>query len=251
MPRVYLTQSDQVMKTAGQEARLKPLVESTGLAALAAASRVPKFKPASDGYAPVSSLALKFTLSVASRPPDAFEGYALGRLRRGCELVKMEEPARIRAFGAIQVSQKCVRCHEGKPGDLLAAFTYFIARRQDESRAADYREMQHALRTKGSRGLTPYLERWGIVDPTSFVAFGWIARQGLVTREMLAWQQAVGDDNQFFRPDVGLHPIPSLSISAQDFTSLNFMHPDVLGVSNGQTPMIVNFSLINSRNESP
>lgn len=250
MPRVYLTQSDQVMKTAGKEARLKPLVESTGLAALAAASRVPKFKSASDGYAPVSSLALKFALSVASRPPDAFEGCALGRLRRGCELVKMEEPARIRAFGAIRASQKCVRCHEGKPGDLLAAFTYFIARRQDESRAADYREMQHALRTKGSRGLTPYLERWSIPDSTSVIAFGWIARQGLVTKEMLAWQQAVVDDNQYDRPDVGLYPIPSLRITVRDFTSLNFLNTDVF-VPPRLTPTTDNFSLINSRNESP
>lgn len=58
------------------------------------------------------------------RQPDPFETYALAKLNKGEALVRWEREGFMRALGAIRAVSSCLKCHEGKEGDLLGAFTY-------------------------------------------------------------------------------------------------------------------------------
>ena len=62
----------------------------------------------------------------STRPLDSFETYALGRIRQGEYLVTSptSDETRIRMLGAIYSIKRCVKCHGGKRGDLLGAFSY-------------------------------------------------------------------------------------------------------------------------------
>jgi hypothetical protein len=59
-----------------------------------------------------------------TRPLGEFEQFALKRLESGDELLVSFKGDRTHALGAIRASDKCLKCHDGKRGDLLGAFTY-------------------------------------------------------------------------------------------------------------------------------
>lgn len=187
LPRVYLIQSAEVSTRAATQKGLAGLMQAAGLLSLPSTIARRPSKPAQ--IIPYQGSDSFFALGnrTPSRPLDHFESFALSRIRQGSDLIKMERERQIRAFGAIRASQACLRCHDGKPGDLLGAFTYFIARTPDESHSEDFRNMRRALTMQGSRGLTPFIRPMGIPDASFFESFNWIAYQGFVTQEMTDW----------------------------------------------------------------
>jgi Protein of unknown function (DUF3365) len=59
------------------------------------------------------------------RSLDAFESYALTRLKAGEKLVVWERSALLRYMGAIRAEVSCLSCHkDSNVGDVLGAFTY-------------------------------------------------------------------------------------------------------------------------------
>jgi hypothetical protein len=61
-----------------------------------------------------------------TRPLDTLEQTGLERLRRGDDLVITQQTGGVRMIGAIRSAETCVKCHQGKPGELLGAFTYTL-----------------------------------------------------------------------------------------------------------------------------
>ena len=74
------------------------------------------------------------------RPLDEFERLGLDAVRRGEHLVWTRE-APTRMFGAIRARAYCLECHaNAKTGDLLGAFTYYLATPVDQLDAKRLRE---------------------------------------------------------------------------------------------------------------
>jgi hypothetical protein len=66
------------------------------------------------------------------RPLDEFERLGLDAVRRGAILVWTRE-APTRMFGAIRARGYCLECHaNARKGDLLGAFTYYLAAPVDQ-----------------------------------------------------------------------------------------------------------------------
>ncbi len=62
-----------------------------------------------------------------TRPLDPFESVALASLQRGEDLWIVSDSGNIRMLGAIRSTKQCVVCHGGERGDLLGAFSYTLA----------------------------------------------------------------------------------------------------------------------------
>lgn len=140
-----------------------------------------------------------------SRPLDVFEAFALAKIQKGSNLVKKENDHQIRAVGAIRAAQTCLRCHDGNVGDVLGAFTYFIAKTPAESHTEDYRNIRRELAVLGTPGLTPFLQPLGIPNGAFVDSYAWIARQGFVTTEMVQWLKMKRTEDTHWM--LGEHPI--------------------------------------------
>jgi hypothetical protein len=66
--------------------------------------------------------------NIENYPVNRFESYALSLLHKGEKLVRWERKDTMHAVGAIRAEAQCLRCHDGKVGDLLGAFTYSYAK---------------------------------------------------------------------------------------------------------------------------
>jgi hypothetical protein len=79
----------------------------------------------SDGKLP-SMVAAK---EAKTRGLTEFESGGLKNLAGGKEVVAVDAAAnQVRMVGAIRMAGACTKCHDGKPGDLLGAFTYDLVR---------------------------------------------------------------------------------------------------------------------------
>lgn len=225
-PKVYLVQSAEALRFAQKNKAVSQLVDAVRLRSIVKTKYLkPSLRPIKQTPTPVSSIVFKIAPTVPFRPLDEFEGYALGRLRIGAALVRMEEDGRIRAMGAIRASQSCLRCHDGKAGDLLGALTYFIARTPDDSHTEDYSKMRAALRKEGSRGLSPFIRPLGLPDATGIEAFAWIAYQGFATLEMVAWQDTHAEERRLKSEGdelIGTLFRPRINFGAENFNLINF-----------------------------
>jgi len=64
-----------------------------------------------------------------TRELERFETDALKELAAGKEAVHVAATVnQVRMVGAIRMAESCMKCHEGKQGDLLGAFTYDLVR---------------------------------------------------------------------------------------------------------------------------
>ncbi len=64
-----------------------------------------------------------------TRELTEFEAQGMKEIARGKEAVFTSSTTnQIRMIGAIRMGQACLKCHDGKPGDLLGAFTYDLVR---------------------------------------------------------------------------------------------------------------------------
>lgn len=78
------------------------------------------------------------------RLADPFETYALSQLKKGDALVRWEREGFMRALGAIRAASSCLKCHDGKEGDLLGAFTYEF----EKSKAGEPDEKQNGQQNR-------------------------------------------------------------------------------------------------------
>lgn len=66
--------------------------------------------------------------SAPTRPLDAFETAALGKLQESEDLVTREGAEEIRMLGSIRATSHCLECHRVERGALLGAFSYRLLR---------------------------------------------------------------------------------------------------------------------------
>ncbi|MFO0822343.1 MAG: hypothetical protein U0792_04380 [Gemmataceae bacterium] len=72
---------------------------------------------------------MKAAKDAKTRELEQFEKDALKELAAGKEAVHVAATVnQIRMVGAIRMAEACMKCHEGKQGDLLGAFTYDLVR---------------------------------------------------------------------------------------------------------------------------
>ncbi|QDU61815.1 hypothetical protein Pan216_26800 [Planctomycetes bacterium Pan216] len=64
------------------------------------------------------------------RPLDAFETEALDKLRFEEDLVVEETESSVRMLGSLRAGENCLKCHHGRRGDLLGAFSYELRRKR-------------------------------------------------------------------------------------------------------------------------
>jgi hypothetical protein len=65
-------------------------------------------------------------VKVVTRPIDTFEAAGLDRLRGGDDLFARERGRELRMLGAVRAADGCLKCHDGRRGDLLGAFSYTL-----------------------------------------------------------------------------------------------------------------------------
>lgn len=185
LPRVYLIQSQGVLRKVSDQKALEELVRASGLMSLPSEGGSTRQR-SSGGFSIQKTKSIdNLAGNTPSRVLDAFEAFALTKIQKGSNLIKLENEHQIRAVGAIRAAQTCLRCHDGNVGELLGAFTYFIAKTPAESHTEDYRKMRRDLAVLGTPGLTPFLQPLGIPNGYFVDAHAWIARQGFVTTEMV------------------------------------------------------------------
>jgi len=63
-----------------------------------------------------------------TRPLSNFEESALESLAEGQDLVAEAKTNRIVMMGSIRAANECLKCHDGKRGDLLGSFSYELRR---------------------------------------------------------------------------------------------------------------------------
>jgi hypothetical protein len=64
-----------------------------------------------------------------TRALTEFEADALKKLAAGKEVVSVDAATnQVRMVGAIRMAGACLKCHDGKAGDLLGAFSYDLVR---------------------------------------------------------------------------------------------------------------------------
>jgi len=63
-----------------------------------------------------------------TRPLSNFEESALESLAKGQDLVAEAKTNRIVMMGSIRAANECLKCHDGKRGDLLGSFSYELRR---------------------------------------------------------------------------------------------------------------------------
>ena len=64
-----------------------------------------------------------------TRELTEFESGGLKDLAAGKEVVAVDAATnQVRMVGAVRMAGACTKCHDGKPGDLLGAFTYDLVR---------------------------------------------------------------------------------------------------------------------------
>jgi hypothetical protein len=61
-----------------------------------------------------------------TRALDRFEEFAMSRLRKGEDVVATEEGTSLRMLGSVRSFDACMKCHAGRRGDLLGAFSYVL-----------------------------------------------------------------------------------------------------------------------------
>lgn len=132
---------------------------------------------------------------------NPFEDHALSLLRKGEKIVRWEQEDTMHAVGAIRSEAQCLRCHAGKTGDLLGAFTYSFAK----SKAAmpdDKTKQLLKLHDEGktlfqiamTAGLLKEKDAKESSDSKAVVIASYevqstLLKQGVVTAEMLAEQK--------------------------------------------------------------
>jgi hypothetical protein len=65
---------------------------------------------------------------LATRPLDTFEKDGLASIRKGDELYIRGDQDKVRVIGAMRNFDQCIKCHGGKGGELLGAFSYVLVR---------------------------------------------------------------------------------------------------------------------------
>jgi hypothetical protein len=70
---------------------------------------------------------------LATRELDTFEKDGLEAIRKGEELYIRGDQDKVRVIGAMRNFDHCMKCHGGKTGDLLGAFSYVLVR-QDSAK---------------------------------------------------------------------------------------------------------------------
>lgn len=70
-------------------------------------------------------------VNAPTRKLDAFETEGLAAIRKGNDLFVRGDDKDVRMVGAIRSVEQCVKCHGGKRGDLLGAFSYRVMRLED------------------------------------------------------------------------------------------------------------------------
>ncbi|MDA0834907.1 MAG: hypothetical protein O2955_16520 [Planctomycetota bacterium] len=87
--------------------------------------------------------------SAPTRELDEFEQQAIGRLRKGEDLVVAEDQYGLRMVGALRAVDDCLQCHQGRVGKLLGGFTYRLKPvkqdGQDPAKNRDIPERQKPL----------------------------------------------------------------------------------------------------------
>jgi hypothetical protein len=76
-------------------------------------------------YSTVQAPTKESIKSAESRPLEAFELAALKVLQAGKE-VHVADAKHHAVFGVLRADESCLRCHEGKWGDLFGAFKYTV-----------------------------------------------------------------------------------------------------------------------------
>ena len=211
LPRVYLIQSQEVLQKASDQKALEELVRASGLMSLPSAGGSTRQR-SSGGFSIQKTKSIdNLAGNTPSRALDAFEAFALTKIQKGSNLIKMENGHQIRAVGAIRAAQTCLRCHDGNVGELLGAFTYFIAKTPAESHSEDYRKMRRDLAVLGTPGLTPFLQPLGIPNGYFVDAHAWIARQGFVTTEMVeSLKMKSVEDTHWMLGELPIHQGPGV-----------------------------------------
>jgi hypothetical protein len=80
-------------------------------------------------YPPLGTPTKERIKQVKGKPLADFEVAAVAALAAGKNL-HVAEPKHHAVFGALRADQSCLRCHEGKPGDLFGAFKYTVVKIQ-------------------------------------------------------------------------------------------------------------------------
>lgn len=69
---------------------------------------------------------MKDISTVPKRPLDAFESESLEKIKNGEDLIVSDVPEGLRMLGSIRNAEQCLKCHGGRRGELLGAFSYSI-----------------------------------------------------------------------------------------------------------------------------
>ena len=65
---------------------------------------------------------------LATRELDSFEKDGLAAIRKGEDLYIRGDAEKVRVIGSMRNFDQCIKCHGGKDGDLLGAFSYVLVR---------------------------------------------------------------------------------------------------------------------------
>ena len=65
---------------------------------------------------------------LATRDLDTFEKDGLAAIRKGEDLYIRGDADKVRVIGSMRNFDQCIKCHGGKDGDLLGAFSYVLVR---------------------------------------------------------------------------------------------------------------------------